>query len=80
MTTTYAGLARSPHPGASTPVLSMKVRKTNLADWCEGAAAKTAMTKLVVPTACHQTETLLMYLRRCTPKVLMRPWQMSTPA
>lgn len=81
MTATYAGLARWLHPGApSTPVLSTKVLKTNWADWCEGAAAKTAMMRVVVPSACHQMEMLLMCLSSRTPKVLTSPWQMSTPA
>lgn len=81
MMTTYAGLARSLHPTLpGAPVLSMKVWKTNLADWCVGAAARTAITTAVVPTACHHIEKLLMYLSKCTPKVLIRPWQISTPA
>ncbi len=31
------------------------------------------MTREVVPSACHHTETLLRYLRMCTPKVLIVP-------
>ena len=80
ITTTYASLARWLQPTPSTPVLSMNVAKTNFADWCVGAAARMAMTTAVVPTACHQMDTLLMYFRRCTPNVLISPWQMSTPA
>ena len=76
ITATYAGLARSLQP----PVPSMNVLKTNSPDWCFGAAARMAMTTDVVPTACHQTEMLLMYLRRCTPKVLMRPCEIRTAA
>ena len=69
ITATYAGLARSLHP----PVPSINVLNTKCADWWLGAAARMAMTTAVVPTACHQIETLLMYLSRCTPNVLIRP-------
>ena len=31
------------------------------------------MTREVVPSACHHTETLLRYLRKRTPKVLIIP-------
>jgi hypothetical protein len=51
----------------------MKVRKTNLPLWCVGAAARIAMAREVVPSACHHTETLFRYLRMWTPKVLIVP-------
>ena len=31
------------------------------------------MTREVVPSACHHTETLFRYLRKRTPKVLIKP-------
>lgn len=51
----------------------MKVRKTNLALWRFGAAARITMAREVVPSACHHTETLFRYLRIRTPKVLIVP-------
>ena len=39
-----------------------------------------AITRAVVPTACHQTEILFKYLSKCTPNVLMRPCAESTAA
>ena len=63
-TTTYAELARILHPSPPTPVPSMNVWKTNLALWCFGALARMAMTRDVVPTACHHTEMLLRYFNR----------------
>ena len=38
------------------------------------------MASDVVPSACHQIEAVLRYLRRWTPKVLMRPWEARTAA
>ena len=64
---------------ASTPVPSMNVENTKWRDWWEGAAERIAMTKAVVPTACHHTEILFKYLSRCTPKVLMVPARNSFP-
>jgi hypothetical protein len=51
----------------------MNVRKMNLPLWCSGAAARMAIAREVVLSACHYTETLFKYLKMCTPKVLIVP-------
>jgi hypothetical protein len=52
---------------------TVEVRKTNLPLWCFGAAARIAMAREVVPSACHHRETLFRYLRMRTLKVLIVP-------
>ncbi len=53
---TYAGEARTDQPGS--PVPSLNVAKTNLADWWVGALARTAMANAVMPAECRRIEVL----------------------
>ena len=58
---TYAGLALILHP-TSVPVAavpSLNVANTNLALWCVGAFAKTAIANAVTPNECRMIELLL---------------------
>jgi hypothetical protein len=78
---TYAGLARTLHPSYPVaPVPSLKEAKTNLALWCVGAFAKTAMAIDVMPRECKTMELLLRYRNMWIPKVLIMPWETRTAA